>query len=220
MNIIDLLIKSPDLVNEIQRQYEENNWSGRYISDYNTFVVLGKTLNIRGYLLDTVKFKYGHVSLFETYRDVISFEFGGCVMAYFQWYNKTFAAHIHNAEASAWGCDQRYNWGDFVRKESVRALNMFQPGSDALEHLARVQPFGVCIWGVITADRSCYSIYTECQPKTDKLQLLSIKKHESYGLCTNNYNTLLNLTNRGYANVSGVWNSFWIQRRADFVYRG
>lgn len=118
----------------------------------------GDRITIEGYNLNAVIWKPGSISLYHTQKhlDFISFDFGGCVMASFDMGTEHYAAHIQRGESD---CTQ--HWLDFFkqRREDIKNLVMFRPDFRRIDKIS-VQPSdAVWLWGLITPNRECYSIY-------------------------------------------------------------
>lgn len=221
MSIIDDLISNPKLINDVYSKYEEKFFKGEPLPDrklpiYDKFCIYGASVELaNGSKLDVVKWKDAHVTFYESYGDVISFEFSGCVMGRIRWNNRTYAVHIHNSDAQHPNQDQRLHWSHFVRSQGIRDISMFRPGSDDMNSLDR----NIEICGVITSTGGCYSVYANYDRNTKEYLLYKIQEHPSYGVDVRAYQQILNLpTDSTYNTVSNAWNTFWNVRRSQLLY--
>lgn len=120
--------------------------------------------------------------------DAISFSFGGCSMARFCYNNaEHYITHIQSSKN--FNEDKRLEFIKFVRdngdKISIKA--MFRPDcDDNILNAGNLQ-----LWGVITKECNCYSVYVQCIDKNgrwtvpydqdcEKIHLCKIKSHLPY----------------------------------------
>ena len=118
----------------------------------------GDCITIEGYNLNAVIWLPDRISLYHTQKhlDFISFDFSGCVMASFDMGTEHYAAHIQRGES-----DCTRHWINFFEenKTVIKNLVMFRPAFRRINEIS-VQPSdGVWLWGLITPNRECYSIY-------------------------------------------------------------
>ena len=129
-----------------------------YFDERNKVCNRGDCITIEGYNLNAVIWAPNCISLYHTQKhlDFISFDFNGCVMASFDMDTEHYAAHIQKG-----GSDCTRHWINFFEenKTVIKILVMFRPDSRRIDEIS-VQPSdGVWLWGLITPNRECYSIY-------------------------------------------------------------
>lgn len=228
MSIIDTLLRNPDLIDRIGKAEEQHQIQRLYALNHNTpwnqhisdFLTYGATFNIGtlplfnqfGPKLDVVKWIDGQVTLYRAPGDIISFDFGGCVMAHFLLKGSCYAAHIHNAEKICMQKDRRIDWAQFVKQQQIRDITMFQPGA---EQFRRNGPGrGVAIWGIITASQQCYSVYVKdvagVSATQGEYRISGIVHYPETGKSADFYKPILDLPDdASFDVVSHVWNAFW-----------
>jgi hypothetical protein len=96
--------------------------------------------------------------------DAISFSFGGCSMARFTMNGAHYIAHIQSSVS--FNEDRRMEWVNFVKNNPAITINaMFRPNCDSnlLSQNRDIQ-----LWGVITKEMNCYSVYVLCYDSKNK----------------------------------------------------
>lgn len=125
----------------------------------NKIYLRGDEIGIEGFYLSAVIWMPGYISLYHTTKcqDFISFDFDGCVMASFDIGNEHYAAHI---QRGAPDCTEE--WIDFLTKnrKSIKNLVMFRPDFEKMRSVRNslTEPNSAWLWGLITPNRTCYSI--------------------------------------------------------------
>lgn len=202
MSIIDMLKTNPSLVKEIVRQRDAETGKIIQVIDQNKRVAIyGHRYSINGYPLDAVIWSNAYITMIESYNDVVSFEFGGCVMANFFKDYRLYTAHIHNADISHPNEDARINWIEYVKSNGIKINNMFRPANESFNILNKVKS-SVSIWGVCTPMGKNYSLILDREEK----HLISIREYQT----PYNYNEILKLhKDSNYNSVCNTWNNFW-----------
>lgn len=213
MSFIDILIKKQDrLVDEIIDK--KSKWTITTRQEYSQYNIWkhGTTLNLTSCFLDVVKFAENAITQWESYRDVISFEFSGCVMAKYMLCGKIYVCHIYCADIQHANNDRRWDWRTFVvdKKKEIQSFCMFRPGNEDLDYVRR----DVEIWGVISENR-CYSVFVDAE----KRRLLCIKEH-TYGILLDNYYPIISCKQliNDYSTVSTMWNNFWMRKQGKIIF--
>lgn len=202
MSIIDMLKTNPSLVQEIVRQRDAK--AGETIQEIDNskrIAIYGHRYSINGYPLDAVIWQNAYITMIESYNDVVSFGFGGCVMANFYLNNRFYTAHIHNADIYHQHEDGRINWIQYVKSNGIKINSMFRPANESFNILTKIRS-SVCIWGVCTPMGKNYSLILDHEEK----HLISIREYQT----PYNYNEILKLhKDSNYNSVCNTWNKFW-----------
>lgn len=202
MNIIDMLKADPSLVQEIARQRDEKVGQTLQMVDQNRRVyIYGHRYQVDSHPLDAVIWGNAYITIIESYNDVVSFGFGGCVMADFIMNYKRYVAHIHNADIQHPKEDERTNWIQYVKANRIKIQSMFRPANESFDILSR-KNVSVQIWGVCTPLGKNYSLILD----SDEKNLISIREYHT----PTNYSEILRLSeNSDYFLVRNTWNRFW-----------
>lgn len=85
--------------------------------------------------------------------DVLSFNFGGCLMATFTYNHNKYACHIHTDENT--DNDRMIDWQNFCVKNRnlISNVKIFKPDSNLIGQNGTTE-----VWGLITKEGNCYSI--------------------------------------------------------------
>ena len=204
MNIIDMLKDDPSLVKEIQRQRDAEAGKILHSIDQEKRIYMyGHKYSINGHPLDAVIWWNGCITMIKSYNDVVSFNFGGCVMANFFMNGDLYVAHIHNADNQRE--DERINWIKYVKTNNVVIQSMFCPGNESFDILYNIGSH-VNIWGVCTPLGKTYSLILD----EDETHLISIREYHT----PNDYREILTPSNnRNYNSARFTWNRFWSNKQ-------
>lgn len=99
--------------------------------------------------------------------DAISFSFSGCTMVRFVLQNKYhYIAHIHSS--TNFNEDMRSDFINFFNnnKDNISIKAMFRPDCDDGD---MIKIPGLQLWGVITKELNCYSVYVKCHMADNSL---------------------------------------------------
>lgn len=197
-----MLKKTPDLVSEIVKQRDnETGKTIQTIDQQKNIYIYKHQYSVNGHSLDAVLWSNGCITLAESYNDVISFSFGGCVMANFIMNFRLYTAHIHNADMNHPNEDARMNWMQYVKSNNIDIQSMFRPGNESFDILNKINS-EVKIWGVCTSLGKKYSLILN--EKED--HLISIREY----VTPFDYSDILKpRTNDNYCEVRRRWNNFW-----------
>lgn len=138
--------------------------------------------------ITSVLWEKGKITIYPLYdsEDVVSFQFSGCIMAKFKYYNQYYVAHVHVTKDEE---DTRKQWIDFIKNSLwVTEITMFKPNEGV---------YAYEIWGVITSNGDCYSIGFNCLGTR-----VIVKKHVSYGNSLSDYQELFSADYE-------TWDNFW-----------
>lgn len=201
-----MLKADPSLIQEIVRQRDAEAGKTLQTVDQNRRVyIYGHRYSVGGHPLDAVIWWNTCITIIESYNDVVSFGFGGCVMANFIMNGKLYAAHIHNADKHHPKEDERTNWIQYVKANRIKIQSMFRPANESLDILKSIRG-SVHIWGVCTPLGKNYSLILDRKEK----HLISIREYHT----PNNYSEILRLPkNSGYNSVRNIWDRFWQNRQ-------
>lgn len=177
--------------------------------------VRGGKMTLSDYELDTVIWAEHCITVrsLRAGKDVVSFDFSGCSMAVFLDKGIYYAAHIHSSTDP--GSDRKCAWIRMMNAyPGTTPLWMFRPDfkCKTYEHHA--------LWGLITKERNCYSVYVKCLNKEGtKFAVLHITQHDTDGL-KENYKPILSpdlLSGAddavNYRGVHAAWDDFWEHKR-------
>lgn len=209
-SIIDILKDKPSLVSEIARQRDTAQKIIQNIDVDKGIYVYGQKYTISIYPLDAVIWLNKYITLIESFNDVISFDFGGCVMANFELNGRLYAAHIHNADENHQAEDARINWIQYVKSNNITVQSMFRPGNESLDILNKINS-QIQIWGVCTPLGKNYSLILN----KNEDHLISIREN----ITPTNYTDILKLVrNENYYGVRNRWNHFWSKQKSQIIF--
>lgn len=226
MSLIDSLFEDPNLISQIgqeqeaymlgNKSYDRRSVSGLPASEFQIYGANCRLhpnnqprLWFNDITFQIVKWLNGYITLFESPKDALSFQFTGCVMARFKWGGRWYAAHIHNADPTTANLDRRLTWEQFVIRQHINQIVMFQPGANLQDPADN----SIETWGVITSNQQCYTIYArDITPRSGEVQYTidKIMHHQGMGQDAGFYRQILNHPNgTPYKDVRNAWNQFW-----------
>jgi len=203
-------------------------YGGKSFLPYSYYVIMSYDVNVvlwskEGWAIGAQNYGYSNTiyPLKNKNFDAISFSFGGCSMARFTIGNNNhYIAHIQSSTNRNDDC--RDAWIDFVNTNPAITINaMFRPDCEAT-YLNQNQ--NMQLWGVITKEMNCYSVYVLCYDSKNKetvpedpdcvtIKLQAIVQHTSkkrtlIGLFLKNQGQALRSKN-DFKNRKSVWNLFF-----------
>lgn len=172
-----------------------------------------QTVKINEQCLDAVLWAPGKVSLApQLFRDAISFNFTGCVMArYEDRKHHRWAAHIHMDKDKRMDC--KHAWCRYINRQKPIGLQMFRPDTDALFQAASSErSLNVKLLGVITSEGACYSIVIAApQDNPDGMpqqwSVVKLLQHDA-PLLAEGYASILQQED-AQTDLKPVWDAFW-----------
>lgn len=151
--------------------------------------------------------------------DALSYSFAGCSMVRFSLNNKWYIAHIQSS--TNLDDDRRKDWIDFFNcnKSYINIEAMFRPDIEDCDMQDVSKNTG--LWGLITKELKCYSLYVQHfdakdnlqrmydDRNTQKIKLIKIKQHDMND--TSNHAQFLDVNNwndwsNKFAQYIGDWN--------------
>lgn len=169
---------------------------------------LGGKISINNIYAESVIWNENKVSVYAlvNHLDIVSFNFCGCVMAYFKMsYGKRYAAHIHMPTC-------KMAWNKYIEpfRDQISELVMFRPDFHEREQIMRVNRklYGdVQLMGVIDTNLNCYSVcigLPSKNPYNGEWKVIFIKRHTA-PFHVENYLEILKIQD----NIDMVWENFW-----------
>lgn len=192
MAIITEFIRNPDIINNVivnpPRRYKDLDTDIRLI-EYSDTVQLSLSTQ-----LDLVFWVPNQISICKSNRDVMSFNFSGCLMAKYKADNISNVAHIHCD--SDFKDDCRGNFARFLINNKVNSndLLLFRPLCDSYLYIPPEDSFNRrSVAGIITQENRCYSMVLEYDAMNRRCNLVSVYEHITHQSTRDNiYEALMN----------------------------
>lgn len=176
--------------------------------DKDLYFGLGGLISVNQLPVESVIWAENHVSVYKLYKnlDIISFNFDGCIMAYFEMSNgQKYAAHIHMPTC-------KMIWNKYIKpfREQISKLIMFRPdfyGRRQSLQVHRTLYDDVQLMGIIDTKLCCYSVcigLLENNPYNKTWEVIFIKRH-NVPFHVEKYLKILEIQD----NIDMVWDNFW-----------
>lgn len=152
------------------------------------FLMKGGEIRICGESVAMVLWYPGAVSTWTAgYRDAVSFDFSGCLMAAYEFGGERRVAHIQRGEN-----DRLKDWLDFLRthRSEISNLVMFRPDADEADRRASQDRSSYLLWGIITAANECYSLCVRDTADEKRFSRVFLIRHDA-GVGIDRYGSLL-----------------------------
>ena len=175
MAIINEFIRTPSIINNVivnpSRTPQVLN-AGIRLIDYSDTIQISLSTQ-----LDRVFWLSNHISICKSNRNVMSFNFSGCLMAKYNTSNGYYVAHIH--------CDSQLSndcRSDFVGLLSINQVRsndllLFRPLCNSYLYIPEDFRNIRSVAGIITQNNRCYSMVLEYNTTNARYDLVSVYEH-------------------------------------------
>lgn len=234
MNVLSLLLYFPnmsDFINTLLKEKKlriqgpllQNEYCDRWFKDtqsqpvHKKVINKGRSVRCNDRRLNAVIWDSGHITEYRLSlnTDTVSFNFTGCVMAFYQVSDQEkYVVHIHTGAD-----DCKYDWVNYmIGKPHLKKLVMFRPNCTRRELLIddlrqRHDAFwDVEVMGVITTDLACYSVGLVLRDMND-LNLWDVEFIEQHTVSSNpdmyTQSILGGNPSINQGSIKPIWDSFW-----------
>ncbi len=202
------IIDSPPLSSEYSCKWLLDNFAPNGRIDENLCFDIGGLVLINQVPVESVIWVENHVSVYKLQKnlDIVSFNFDGCVMAYFEMsYGQKYAAHIHMPTC-------KIAWNKYIEpfRNQISKLIMFRPDFNKRRHIMKInrnQYDDIQLIGIIDTYLNCYSVcigLLSNKQYNKEWEVVFIEKHIT-PFYVQNYLKILEIQD----NIDTVWENFW-----------
>lgn len=205
MTIIEEISRDHSLMNQIIQYVHSNKCIYQEIDEKSCYKWMNLNVS-ESYSIGAVLWQPGKVSFTQEKKDIISFDFSGCLMARIRFNSgRVVVAHVHTDENQENDTREYFATYLYANRSIIQNIQVFRPVCEIHDLISEDNTLPRKVCGVITSEAECYSIVlnyntinmsskrklSDKSSDSVRYDVHKIYKHELAGFRLNDYKELL-----------------------------